>query len=85
MEEVEVLKLQIEGMKRKLKDFKIFRANYALKNAQLEKAYNYLNEALDKETKYRNALENISAADELTTAGKLRRYAAKVVGPVAGW
>lgn len=79
LSEVECLKLENAALKEKLKEFKLFRAHYALNSARLRETYSELDAAIVVEQRFRKALREIAEASELVKAGELRRYSRKVL------
>ncbi len=78
--EIERLQRQVDGLKEKLKDFKLLKAQYALRVYFTNKARDEAEESDRLVAKYQKALIGIADSDELVTAAKLRKYAAKVLG-----
>lgn len=78
--EVERLQKQVDGLKDKLRDFKLLKTRYALKVSEAREGWALADGCQRRWDKCVRALSSIADSDELVTAAKLRKYAAKVLG-----
>ncbi len=80
LSEVERLQRQVDGLKLKLRDFKLLKTRYTLKTVECSARKATWYEDGTKIGRLEKALTAIADSDELVTAARLRRYAAKVLG-----